>query len=499
MKKMMKKLIAMAAALVMIVTLLPAVGANAATADSVIDYTKKGTLNIHKTDKDKKPLEGAEFAIYKIASLSEDGYKMLITTGNYTTPESLLNLSVDEQRAAAAEFAEVVSTDNGKTTTGADGLASFSELELGYYLVKEVNAPEGYIASAPFFVAIPSSDNADDSMDTGNGSATKWSYVVNARPKNQEVSIDKEIVGEGNTTDAAIGDVIDYQITSVAPTYTDEYFSDKEGWKNPTYVISDKMSVGLTYNDDVVIYVGSVAEGNELATDLYNVAERTDGSEGFVITFTQEFLKNAAYKGATILVRYSATINENAVVGKDGNTNEVILDYNRTPDSETTGIEGENEPKVYTYGLVLTKTDKTGNKLHDAKFSLYKVETDAEGNETERLIANELSTGVDGKFTFVGLDLGKYRLEETQAPQGYTLLTDKIEFSITDEDKDGNVETESNNGFTVNGGYVNTTVINNKGFSLPETGGMGTYLFTIGGIVIMAGAAFALIAMKKRA
>ena len=78
-------------------------------------------------------------------------------------------------------------------------------------------------------------------------------------------------------------------------------------------------------------------------------------------------------------------------------------------------------------------------------------------------------------------------------------MTDKIEFSITDEDKDGNVETESNNGFTVNGGYVNTTVINNKGFSLPETGGMGTYLFTIGGIVIMAGAAFALIAMKKRA
>ena len=42
-------------------------------------------------------------------------------------------------------------------------------------------------------------------------------------------------------------------------------------------------------------------------------------------------------------------------------------------------------------------------------------------------------------------------------------------------------------------------ITNNKGFSLPETGGMGTYLFTIGGIVIMAGAAFALIAMKKRA
>ena len=47
--------------------------------------------------------------------------------------------------------------------------------------------------------------------------------------------------------------------------------------------------------------------------------------------------------------------------------------------------------------------------------------------------------------------------------------------------------------------YFKFEVENQKGFSLPETGGMGTYLFTIGGIVIMAGAAFALIAMKKRA
>ena len=498
MKKMMKKLIAMAAALVMIVTLLPAVGAKAETADSVIDYTKTGTLNIYKTDKDKEPLKGAEFAIYKIASLSKKGYSMEITAGDYTTPESLLNLSVDEQRVAAAEFAEVVSNDNGKQTTDENGLASFTNLGLGYYLVKEVNAPEGYIASTPFFVAIPSSDNADDSTDTGNDSATKWSYIVNARPKNQEVSIEKEIIGEGSKTDAAIGDKIDYQITSVAPTYTDEYFSDEPDWKNPTYIISDKMTSGLTYNDDLVIYVGTVDEDNILAESFYRVTDRTDGSEGFVITFTQEFLKTSGYKGATILVNYSATINENAVVGVDGNTNEVILDYNRTPDSDTTGIKGETIPKVYTYGLVLHKTNKDNEKLHDAKFSLYKVETDAEGKETEKLIANELTTGTDGKFTFKGLDLGTYRLEETQAPEGYTLLTDKIEFTISDVDEDGNVETETD-GFTQEGGYVTTTVINNKGFSLPSTGGMGTYLFTLGGIVIMAGAAFALIAMKKRA
>lgn len=97
MKKMMKKLIAMAAALVMIVTLLPAVGAKAA---ATIDYGMegKGVLKIHKTDEGENPLAGAEFTIYKIASLTETGWTLVdANKGNLTSAEDLFNLSKEDQ------------------------------------------------------------------------------------------------------------------------------------------------------------------------------------------------------------------------------------------------------------------------------------------------------------------------------------------------------------------------------------------------------------------
>lgn len=107
-------------------------------------------------------------------------------------------------------------------------------------------------------------------------------------------------------------------------------------------------------------------------------------------------------------------------------------------------------------------------------------------------------------------------MKETKTNSGYTLLANPITIEIITNSEDAEGASVANpvvkiNGTittdkvtvndTVNGEglYFKFGVENNKGFSLPSTGGMGTYLFTIGGIVIMAGAAFALIAMKKRA
>ena len=513
MKKLWKKLLAVTTAVMMAITLLPAM----ANADSTINYNAKGSITINKTTNVKKAgssdeyeaLNGAQFTLYKIARLDENGYTMLVDDVNgYNTPDSLLNLTKDEQKKVASLFANSAKTKENKIddkTTGengqVDGQVKFENLALGYYLVVETSAPEGFVASVPFFVSIPTSNTADDSKkNPENGAATSWVYDVVARPKNESVSIDKKIV-EGDTrkdtTQAGVGDTISYEITSVSPKYTQEYFEENGAQKDPTYAIHDTLSVGLTYNKDLKVTV----EGKQLDSKYYTV----DGTDrGFALSFTKEFLQTENYKGKSVKVNYTATVNKDAVVGTNGNTNKVALDYNRTPGSETTSATGTTVPKVYTYGLKLTKKDsKDSVVLSGAEFKIYKV---VDGKETQIENLDGMENGIyrtnsDGQIDIKGLNAGTYRLEEVKAPSGYTLLKDKIEFTISEGSTtiDGSVATTTN-GFAVDeeAGYVNTTVTNSKGFNLPATGGMGTYLFTIAGLVIMAGAAFLLIASKKR-
>ena len=88
-------------------------------------------------------------------------------------------------------------------------------------------------------------------------------------------------------------------------------------------------------------------------------------------------------------------MNKNAVVGTDGNTNTVTLDYNRTPGSNTTSAPGTTTPKVYTYGLKLTKKDGNDNNtvLTGAEFKIYKV---VDGTETQ---IKNLDGMTDGIYT----------------------------------------------------------------------------------------------------
>lgn len=574
MKKLLKQLLAVTTAIMMAITLLPAM-ANAANAEveptsPTIDYTKKGSITINKTtgkdqNENTKPLSGAEFTVYKIASLDKtNGYQMIITAGKYTTPKSLLNLNTDEQMAAAAEFKKAIDTNAAKDDstkvpvwskaipTDNGGVAKFDKLELGYYLVVETKTPntpaEGesngntqYVASAPFFVAIPTSNTTsgptDEMKDT---TTTSWVYNVTAKPKNEEVGIDKKIVEKNETNKdkdtVAVGDTINYEITSTSPKYTKEYFKSGGAENDPTYNILDTLSDGLTLNEldeDGLIIDGSIivsVNGKELKSKTtedekeitwYTLSptkdEKSKKTIGFKIEFTPDFLKKEEYKGATVKVNYSVTVNENAVVGTDGNTNDVKLEYTRKPDDPATGVPGKTTPKVYTYGLVVNKIDgKEKKALSGAEFKLYKVEKvkvknengEEKETETETQITNlkgmtngTYTTGEDGIVTFDGLDVGTYRLEEVKAPKNYTLLKDKIEFTIKDADPNGEIDDKSSAEVTINKdnkGQLTTTITNNKGFNLPSTGGMGTYIFTIGGLVVMAGAVLLLVSSKKK-
>lgn len=571
MKKLLKQLLAVTTAIMMAITLLPAM-ANAADAEAepaspttTIDYEKKGSITINKTTaiKDGKttPLPGAEFTIYKIATLTADSTetskleKELSVTVNgktYNTIGSLLNLDSATQKEVASKFADKVKTQTGiisdtkETGDGKNGTTKgqciFNDLSVGYYLVVETKTPivqeNGkdtiqYVASTPFFVAIPQSDQTTAYDEEATEATTAWQYDVVATPKNEEVSIDKKIVENETNKDTdtvAVGDTINYEITSTSPKYTNEYFIDGGAKKDPTYNIHDTLSKGLTLN---TLENGSIKDGsievvvndekldsqttneNQETTTWYTLSPTTGENEttGFMIEFTTDFLKE--YKGATVKVKYSVTVNKNAVVGTDGNTNDVKLEYTRKPDDRTTGVPGKTTPKVYTYGLVVNKIDgKEKNALSGAEFKLYKVEKIEKENgkveEKETQITNlkdmtngTYTTGKNGVVTFNGLDVGTYRLEEVKAPKNYTLLKDKIEFTITDANPgpDGVIDVNSSEKVTINKdnkGQLTTTITNNKGFNLPSTGGMGTYIFTIGGLVVMAGAVLLLVSSKKK-
>lgn len=555
MKKLWKKLLAVTTAVMMAITLLPAM-ANATETEiepaaPTIDYTKKGSITIKKTTGVKngevEALNGAEFTLYRIVELTANSTEksdlaVSVTVGSkaYSKIKDILNLSEAEQKSVASAFASEVTLtqkvgdaiETATTVDGQDGIAKFTNLGVGYYLVVETKTPTDstgktkYVASTPFFVAIPQANTTTKFGETATSPTTSWVYDVVATPKNEEVTIGKKISGINNAKTEAkneqqatvkVGDKVEYTITSISPKYTDEYFAYTDASKLPVYKITDTLSKGLGHQNDILVKIGKTTLQKGTDKD-YTLSEtkNTDGSTTIVITFTQAFLKNEDYKGQEVIVTYTAEVLQSAEI-TDPNTNEVRLDYTNKPGEEAKGIPGDT-PKVYTYALNVHKEDNSNTSLKDAKFKLYSVTKNESGENVYTQIKNlkdmddngdgVIATDSEGNLTLSGLNVGDYALEEVEAPAGYTLLKDKIFFSISDSDIDGRLD-EVTKGSTIsnvkdkdkeesNTGYVQMEVVNNKGFNLPATGGMGTYLFTIGGLVIMAGAALLLIASKKR-
>lgn len=532
MKKMMKKLIAMAAALVMIVTLLPTVGVKATTTNSpTIDYGKTGSLRIEKTDNEKVGLNGVEFTVYKIANLTQnDGYTYvegLTAPAGYETPDKLLNLDSAGQTAAAAAFADAVrdakltgTTKTTNTVEGVNGIAEFDGLTLGYYLVVENTAAGGYITGNPFFVAIPTANNADTSsdVDAGNG-ATHWVYNVVAKPKNSsQPPVEK--TDDSNSVTTGVGETINFTIETTIPTYGADY-------DDVTFNVYDIMSKGLALVtgvdgqpvDPIVAVAGGAAIDKDKDT-TYDVTYKNNGvgndtDKTFEIVFADSYIK--AHGGQQITITYSAVVTKDAGYTIENNAG---INYNTNPGETVDGTP--DKVTKHTFGIDISKygvdTNNDGERdlVDGAEFTL----TDANGNnikfaykQGEGFVQeSDGSTTVEmeadnGRLLITGLKPGTYKLTETKAPEDYTLLANPIEIIIGADEVTGELKNASVNGISltteeiqaINNGIIPVDIENNKGFTLPSTGGMGTYLFTIGGIVIMAGAALALIAMKKRA
>lgn len=271
-----------------------------------------------------------------------------------------------------------------------------------------------------------------------------------------------------------------------------------------SYVLHDKMSAGLKLNkklnadnDKPVLITKDNHEKLIYGTD-YTFTETTDG---FTIDFSEAFLKRFEDKEYALIVMYSATLTEEAVIGGTGNTNETYLKYGVSSESN------HSTTTTYTFGIpVLKYTGIEKTPLAGAKFKLY---TDSNCNDESTALKFSLNNNnkyrydstngktvltsleTTGRIDIEGLEAGTYYLKEIEAPKGYNLLANAVEVQIT---QDGKVMVKKG----ANLEEVTEVEVENKtGTVLPSTGGVGTTMIYLIGAVLVLGSGVVL-ATKRR-
>lgn len=409
-------------------------------------------------------------------------------------------------------------------------------LEAGYYLIRDSKVsppPSENDFSTKFILEV-----------VGNVEVTPKGSVpiVNKTVSNEENGVYSEMV---NST---VGTPVWFELNATLPSNFEIYDTYKMQFV-------DTLSSGLTFTDgSVKAYVqrsGGVLE--EIPATCYDVHYP---SSIIGVTFDVEFgnLKDSDFPALLlenkIVVRYQATLNENAVIGNAGNPNIVDLIYSNDPYSNSEGETGPDDAIVFTFGLDVDKYDKADptKKLNGAEFVLYRRQivnvggtdtltlhfavvengifkewipvTDipigsstAENWEKAKIaldenlpkvtLTTETISGKEGQISIKGLEPHIYHILEIKAPDGYNLPKDPFKITIEPTyDSTGKYTgmryeygstalTEKENG------HIEIGIANGQGTTLPSTGGMGTTLFyVIGGIMVLA--AVTLLITKKR-
>lgn len=429
--------------------------------------------------------------------------------------------------ATAADVAEVLKTeaDNSKVAKAVANLAAkhrkttFTasiakdaknvELPAGYYLLVDVTTPgEG------------------DAMNSALLQVTNKGNIVLDK-KYDVPQVNKSVKDTddqwGEAADWCIGSNVPFQLIGTLPSN----YADYETYK---YVFHDTLSSALKYNGDVTVYFRSGNKDTQIASSNFTVdppSAATAGGGTLTITFND--LKKVSgvniTSGGQIVVKYTAKLLNTAVIGQPGNPNEVYLEYSSNPNFSGTGTPPTSETPidtvlVFTYELDVNKVDgaETTKKLKDAEFKLQNADGKwATVDNTNKVTGwvdtqdkgSTLITNANGLAQVIGLDAGTYELYETKAPGGYNKLKKPIKIVITatldKEEKTGpaltaltiKVDDSAAEEVDVAKGTVSTTVTNNSGATLPETGGIGTTLFYVIGGVLMVGAAVLLVTRKR--
>ena len=469
---------------------------------------------------------------------------------NYFTSDMLNNklaaaLAANATTVKNALEAAVKNGGVAMSETDATGHAYASDMEQGLYLVVETRVPENVTSTCnPFFVSLP--------MTTIDGAA--WNYDVTVYPKNQTGNPDLEKTvreaknstgkntgtltdikdGYAHTATASVGDVVDYQIISTLPTIT----SKASALSEYTYV--DTLSKGIKYNkQDVVIeFFRDSACTDKIATWDESSGKFTVGYDDAANTMTIRMsdtglaeINEAAtvytdsvkrgYSDCTMRLTYAATLTADAKMGDTDNPNEVVLTWKRT---NTTYFDTLKDCcHVYTYGIdILKQFSDNGGNMKNVKFRLHNDTDDcyiiaglkdgvyyAKGFAAKKADATTFVPNSSGHIVVKGLEDDAYSLTETATDKGYVLLKEAVKIVIKTAEN-GQCEkcgaklltatgTVNGKDVTMSDGnaIVPLTVVNNPGFDLPKTGGYGTWMFTIGGVILLGAAAFIVIRSRK--
>lgn len=453
-------------------------------------------------------------------------------TANATTVKNALETAVKNGGVAMIE-------------TDATGHTSASNMEQGLYLVVETRVPENVTSTCnPFFVSLP--------MTTVDGAA--WNYDVTVYPKNQtgNPTLEKTVreaknstgkntgsltdIGDGyaHTASASIGDTVNYQIISTLPTIT----SKASALSEYTYV--DTLSKGIRYNkNDVVIeFFKDAGCADKITTwdessGKFAVAY-DDAANTMAIRMTDTGLSEIneaatvytdsvkrGYSDCTMRLTYAATLTAAAKMGDTDNPNEVVLTWKRTNTNYFDTLK--DCCHVYTYGIdVLKQFSDNGGKVQNVKLLLHNDTDDcyiiadlkdgvyyAKGFAAKKADATTFIPNAQGHVVVKGLEDDTYSLTETATDKGYILLKDAVKIVITTKENGvcekcgaklltASATVNSKDASMTDGNaIVPLTVVNNPGFDLPKTGGYGTWMFTIGGVALLATAAFIVVKSRK--
>ena len=434
---------------------------------------------------------------------------------------------------AAIMKKEIIGLTTRSEMAADDRTASISGLTMGVYLV---TATGGTAVYRPTVAMI--------TPEESNGS---WTITENAQVvlKSSPVSLKKTITAvngsagttavssDGKRAVAGIGDTVSYKLEVDVPEYPSQSVSR-------IFTIADTMPNGLTLKTDGIKVADQAGNEITIPTGLITATERM-----LTINLDNSDLITGKTK---LVVTYDAQLNARATIGTEGNVNTAELTYTNNPyvtvpadtdfAAKARAVSGSDNTKntktfmdiatVYTFGIEVAKVAKgTKTGLQGAVFELKLKDTTQKigftgsgGAYTKAADGTAaLTTGMDGKLTLKGLAPGTYKLKETKAPAGYVLSAAETEITIADTNFNGipdskeqpTTDTTTTDTTTTDttttqttekdkdNGLVSITVENTKGFTLPRTGGIGTVLFSMIGIVLMgSGVLLVAVFLRKR-
>ena len=443
--------------------------------------------------------------------------------------------------ADAAAFADIAAqhlTTAAKTATAPndDGNYIIQGLPAGYYLVKDQDGSlEGDADTATDYIVQVLGNVAMDPKDSDIPTLEKKVAERSKYQKNEGYGMYYNDVADWN-----IGDSVPFKLIASIPNNIESYDEYK-------FVFHDTLSNAFTLErDSIKVFVaeGTAANVEQFTPQVANLYQVAVEGQSFTLTIPDINQLDAHGNPANyVIITYSATLNQNAEIGLDGNENTAYLEFSNDPNGDGLGRTAEDTVIVFTYELAGTKVDgETQAALKNAQFVLLnrakteaamvvdgkvkgwvKVDTEAAAGDVqmpetyeEWVTLNQQHDGLiltsdeNGLFNIAGLDDGTYYLREIQAPNGYNLLEDDVKLVITADTANGQdwnsgIATDALTGLTIavndgelqpgntDTGIVNVTVENNGGATLPETGGMGTTLFYIIGGLLVVGAGILLV------